>query len=149
MFSAKGIVGYHASPACSLEDNVPRATSLSTTALAICALLALASCGNNFGFPGVYRIDVEQGNVVTEEMVEQLRPGLNRRQVRYIMGTPLIEDAFHEDRWDYRYLLRNGNETLATTQLTLWFDGDELIRAEGPDAPNWDAPQSAEADSET
>ena len=71
MFSAKGIVRYHASPACSLEDNVPRATSLSTTALAICALLALASCGNNFGFPGVYRIDVEQGNVVTEEMVAE------------------------------------------------------------------------------
>ena len=148
MFSAKGIVRYHASPACSLEDNVLRATSLLTTALAICALLALASCGNNFGFPGVYRIDVEQGNVVTEEMVEQLRPGLNRRQVRYIMGTPLIEDAFHEDRWDYRYLLRNGNETRATTQLTLWFDGDELIGAEGPDAPNWAAPQSDEADSE-
>lgn len=148
MFSAEGIVGYHASLARSLEDNVPRASSLSTMALAMCALLALASCGNNFGFPGVYRINVEQGNVVTEEMVEQLRPGLNRRQVRYIMGTPLIEDAFHSDRWDYRYLLRNGNETLSTTQLTLWFDDDELVRAEGPDAPNWNDPQSDEADSE-
>ena len=148
MFSAEGIVGYHASLAGSLEDNVLRASSLSTKALAVCALLALASCGSNFGFPGVYRINVEQGNVVTEEMVEQLRPGLNRRQVRYIMGTPLIEDAFHSDRWDYRYLLRNGNETLSTTQLTLWFDGDELVRAEGPDAPNWDEAQSDEADSE-
>ena len=100
-------------------------------------LTALAGCGSNIGFPGVYRINVEQGNVVTEEMVEQLRPGLNRRQVRYIMGTPLIEDAFHSDRWDYRYLLRNGTTTLVTTQLTLWFDGDELARAEGPDAPDW------------
>lgn len=148
MFSAKGIVGYHASLDRSLEDNVPRATSYPTLALAICALLSLASCGNNFGFPGVYRINVEQGNVVTDEMVEQLRPGLNRRQVRYIMGTPLVEDAFHSDRWDYRYLLRNGNETLSTTQLTLWFDGDELIRAEGPDAPTWGEPQSEESDSE-
>ena len=113
-----------------------------------CLLAGLVGCGSNFGFPGVYRINVEQGNVVTEEMVEQLRPGLNRRQVRYIMGTPLIEDSFHEDRWDYRYLLRNGNELLSETQLTLWFEGDELVRAEGPDAPTWDEPQSEEPASE-
>ena len=113
-----------------------------------CLLAGLVGCGSNFGFPGVYRINVEQGNVVTEEMVEQLRPGLNRRQVRYIMGTPLIEDSFHEDRWDYRYLLRNGNELLSETQLTLWFEGEELVRAEGLDAPNWDEPQSEEPASE-
>ena len=106
-----------------------------------CLLAGLIGCGSNFGFPGVYRINVEQGNVVTEEMVEQLRPGLNRRQVRYIMGPPLIEDSFHEDRWDYRYLLRNGNELLSETQLTLWFEGDELVRVEGADAPNWDDAQ--------
>ena len=105
-------------------------------------LASLVGCGSNFGFPGVYRINVEQGNVVTEDMVEQLRPGLNRRQVRYIMGTPLIEDSFHQDRWDYRYLLRNGNELLSETRLTLWFEEDELVRAEGPDAPNWDEAQS-------
>ena len=113
-----------------------------------CLLAGLVGCGSNFGFPGVYRINVEQGNVVTEEMVEQLRPGLNRRQVRYIMGTPLIEDSFHEDRWDYRYLLRNGNELLSETQLTLWFEEDELVRVEGPDAPNWDEPQSEASASE-
>ena len=106
-----------------------------------CLLAGLIGCGSNFGFPGVYRINVEQGNVVTEEMVEQLRPGLNRRQVRYIMGTPLIEDSFHENRWDYRYMLRNGNELLSETQLTLWFEGDELVRVEGPDAPDWGDPQ--------
>ena len=108
----------------------------------------MVGCGSNIGFPGVYRINVEQGNVVTEEMVEQLRPGLNRRQDRYIIGTPLIEDAFHSDRWDYRYLLRNGTTTLVTTQLTLWFDGDELVRAEGPDAPDWGQAPSAEDVSE-
>ena len=113
-----------------------------------CLLAGLIGCGSNFGFPGVYRINVEQGNVVTEEMVEQLRSGLNRRQVRYIMGTPLIEDSFHEDRWDYRYLLRNGNELLSETQLTLWFEEDELVRVEGPDAPNWDEPQPQASASE-
>ena len=114
-----------------------------------CLLASLVGCGSNFGFPGVYRINVEQGNVVTEEMVEQLRPGLNRRQVRYIMGTPLIEDSFHSDRWDYRYLLRNGNDTIIETQLTLWFEGDELVRAAGADAPDWTQSQSAEVESET
>ena len=113
-----------------------------------CLLAGLVGCGSNFGFPGVYRINVEQGNVVTEEMVEQLRPGLNRRQVRYIMGTPLIEDSFHEDRWDYRYLLRNGNELLSETKLTLWFEKEELVRVEGPDAPDWDEPQSQASASE-
>ena len=113
-----------------------------------CLLAGLIGCGSNIGFPGVYRINVEQGNVVTEEMVDQLRPGLNRRQVRYIMGTPLIEDSFHEDRWDYRYTLRNGNETLTETQLTLWFEGDELVRVEGSDAPNWDESQSEGSASE-
>ncbi len=113
-----------------------------------CLLAGLVGCGSNFGFPGVYRINVEQGNVVTEEMVEQLRPGLNRRQVRYIMGTPLIEDSFHEDRWDYLYLLRNGSELLSETQLTLWFEEDALVRVEGPDAPSWDEPQSEASASE-
>ena len=80
--------------------------------------------------------------------MEQLRPGLSRRQVRYIMGTPLIEDSFHSDRWDYRYLLRNGNQTIAETQLTLWFEDDELVRAEGPAAPDWGQSQSESASDE-
>ena len=128
-----------------MEDNVSQVIPLIRSLALGCLLVG---CGSNFGFPGVYRINVEQGNVVTEEMVEQLRPGLNRRQVRYIMGTPLIEDSFHEDRWDYRYLLRNGNELLSETQLTLWFEEDELVRAEGPDAPNWGEPQSQASASE-
>lgn len=100
--------------------------------------LTLAGCGN-FGFPGVYKIDVEQGNIVTPEMVEQLKPGMTRRQVRFVMGTPLIEDTFNENRWDYRYLNRNGAKTLAESQLTVVFEGDALIRVEGPDAPDWGA----------
>ena len=131
-----------------MEDIVSQVIPL-IRPLALGYLLAgLVGCGSNFGFPGVYRINVEQGNVVTDEMVEQLRPGLNRRQVRYIMGTPLIEDSFHKDRWDYHYLLRNGNELLSETQLTLWFEEDQLVRVEGPDAPKWDEPQSEVSASE-
>ena len=103
--------------------------------------LSLTGCGN-FGFPGVYTIDVEQGNIVTPEMVEQLQPGMTRRQVRFVMGTPLIEDTFNENRWDYRYLNRNGAKTLGESQLTVIFDGDALVRVEGPDAPDWSATDS-------
>ena len=104
----------------------------------------LAGCGNNFGFPGVYRIDVEQGNIVTPEMVEQLKPGMTRRQVRFVMGTPLIEDTFHEDRWDYRYTLRNGNDTLEQNRLTVFFEGDALVNVTGTDVPEWAAPQGSD-----
>jgi outer membrane protein assembly factor BamE len=129
-----------------LEDKVARTFGYLKLTVAGCLFCALASCGSNFGFPGVYRINVEQGNVVNAEMIEKLRPGLNKRQVRYIMGTPLIEDSFHEDRWDYRYLLRNGTETIAETRLTLWFDGEELARVEGPDAPEWAVSDATEDD---
>jgi outer membrane protein assembly factor BamE len=129
-----------------LEDKVARTFGYLKLTVAGCLFCALASCGSNFGFPGVYRINVEQGNVVNAEMIEKLRPGLNKRQVRYILGTPLIEDSFHEDRWDYRYLLRNGTETIAETRLTLWFDGEELARVEGPDAPEWAVSDATEDD---
>jgi len=105
--------------------------------------LTLSGCGN-FGFPGVYRIDIEQGNIVTPEMIEQLKPGMTRRQVRFVMGTPLIEDTFNDNRWDYRYLNRNGSETLAESRLTVIFDGDRLVEVEGADAPDWESQKNAD-----
>ena len=96
-----------------------------------------AGCGGNFGFPGVYRINVEQGNIVTEEMVAQLKQGMSRRQVRFIMGTPLIEDTFHAERWDYRYTLRNGNETIRENNVSVIFDGDALVDVQGEIRPEW------------
>ncbi len=96
--------------------------------------LALSGCGS-WGFPGVYRINVEQGNIVTEEMVEQLKPGMTRRQVRFILGTPLIEDSFNRDRWDYVYVLRNGNDIIAEERLSVHFTGDTLDSFESSIAP--------------
>jgi outer membrane protein assembly factor BamE len=112
--------------------------------------LLLAGCGNNFGFPGVYRINVEQGNIVTFDMIEQLQPGMTRRQVRFILGTPLIEDTFHPDRWDYRYTLRNGIDTLEENRLTVFFEGDELVNVVGAEVPAWAQPHgSTDADDGT
>ncbi len=98
------------------------------------AITCITAC-SAIGFPGVYRIDVEQGNIVTQEKADQLQPGMSRRQVRFILGTPLVEDSFNRDRWDYIYTRRNGLEVLADESLTVFFEGDSLSRVEGDYTP--------------
>lgn len=79
-----------------------------------------------------YRIDVRQGNYVSQEMVAQLKPGMTREQVRYVLGTPLVTDVFHADRWDYVYLFRPGKGSDAQERrLAVIFSGDRLARLEG------------------
>jgi outer membrane protein assembly factor BamE len=80
-------------------------------------------------------MDVQQGNLVTQEMVSQLQPGMDRQKVRYIMGTPLIVDVFHQDRWDYYYSFRPGGGELEQRRVTLFFDSDRLARIEGDVVP--------------
>ena len=110
------------------------------------AFAALSAC-SFVGFPGVYKIDVEQGNIVTQEMADQLRPGMSRRQVRFILGTPLVEDTFNQDRWDYPYVKRNGNNILSESSLTVIFEGDSLIEVTGDYLPPaWAEPETPAAD---
>lgn len=92
-------------------------------------LLALASC-SSLKFPGVYRISVQQGNIIDQEMVDQLEIGMTRRQVRFVMGSPLIEDTFNPNRWSYYYSLLRGNGELSTKHVQLTFDGDTLASLE-------------------
>lgn len=87
------------------------------------------------GFPGVYKIDVQQGNVVTQEMVDQLRPGMTRTQVSYVMGTPLIADPFHADRWDYLYSMQEGKGDYRSTHLSVHFTDDKLSAIRGDFRP--------------
>ncbi|HEY6131394.1 MAG TPA: outer membrane protein assembly factor BamE [Halioglobus sp.] len=98
------------------------------------AIACLGACGF-VGFPGVYKINVEQGNIVTQEMVDQLKPGMNRRQVRFILGTPLIEDTFNRNRWDYLYVKRNGMKVLNESRLTVEFEGESLVNVSGDLVP--------------
>ncbi|CAA0096881.1 Outer membrane protein assembly factor BamE [Halioglobus japonicus] len=108
------------------------------------AIATLSACGF-VGFPGVYKINVEQGNIVTPEMAAQLKPGMTRRQVKFILGTPLVEDTFDRNRWDYLYSKRNGNKILSESRLTVVFDGDHLANVSGDLAPSdWNAGSSAE-----
>lgn len=75
-----------------------------------------------------YRIDVQQGNVLTQEMVAQLKPGQTRDQVRFILGTPLLQDPFHARRWDYIYRFQNGRtNAVESRQLAVFFGQDGLL----------------------
>ena len=104
----------------------------------------LGGCGF-IGFPGVYRIDIEQGNIVTPEMASQLQPGMSRRQVRFILGTPLVEDTFNQDRWDYHYSRRQGVELREAGGITVVFDGDSLVEVRGDYLPPAWETETAEA----
>ena len=98
------------------------------------AITCLSACGA-VGFPGVYRIDVEQGNIIDQEMADQLEPGMSKRQVRFILGTPLVEDPFNPDRWDYKYTKRNGLTILDEAILTVVFEEDALTEVRGDYVP--------------
>lgn len=86
--------------------------------------------------PFVYKMTVQQGNVLTEEMVDRLELGMTRAQVRYLLGTPLLTDIFHTDRWDYPYTIKRGHRPLEERKLTLWFEGDTLVRILGDFQPD-------------
>ena len=79
-------------------------------------------------FPGVFRIDIGQGNIITTEMVEKLKVGMTKRQVKYVMGSAMIEDPFSPDRWDYIYNYETGRGSFVENHLTLFFEGDRLQR---------------------
>jgi outer membrane protein assembly factor BamE len=80
---------------------------------------------------GAYRIDVRQGNYVDQEMVGQLRKGMTREQVRFVLGTPLVVDMFRENRWDYVYRFTEGWGEPQTRTLSLFFVNDRLDSVEG------------------
>ncbi|MBI3574892.1 MAG: outer membrane protein assembly factor BamE [Gammaproteobacteria bacterium] len=98
--------------------------------ITLCATLPLGACFS-FTIP-VHKLDIQQGNVVTQEMVDRLKPGMTRAQVRFVLGTPPVTDAFHRDRWDYFYSFKVGAEGVAETRrLTLTFQDDVLRSVQG------------------
>jgi outer membrane protein assembly factor BamE len=96
------------------------------------------------GCIAVYKTDTQQGNLVTQDMVDKLRPGMTRAQVRYVLGTPLIADPFHPDRWDYYYYFKKGGDASAQTRrITITFDKDALKSVEGDAVTRKDATPAA------
>ena len=81
----------------------------------------------------VYRVDIQQGNLLDVEQVDQVEVGMTRSQVRFLLGTPMVIDSFDADRWDYVYSLRRGHSREVTRRhLVVWFDGDKVARVEEP-----------------
>lgn len=90
-------------------------------------ILVLSGCSKD-KIPGVYRIDIQQGNEVTQEMIASLEPGMTKSQVNYVMGTPLLIDTFHPNRWDYIYSFQPGNGDRQQRRITLFFDDEEKLK---------------------
>jgi outer membrane protein assembly factor BamE len=93
---------------------------LTFAALLTSVTLLLSGCGL------VYKMEINQGNFVTQDMVEKLREGQTRQQVRFALGTPVSESVFHPDRWDYNFSLERRGKKITSHRLTLQFDGDKL-----------------------
>lgn len=107
--------------------------------------VTLSGC-SGIGFPGAYLINIDQGNIVEQDMVDQLKPDMTRRQVRFLLGTPIIEDTFNNDRWDYVRVVRRGNDTLLRRRLTVVFEDDVLVDVEGDYvSENWPEPDPEES----
>ncbi|MGQ0752437.1 MAG: outer membrane protein assembly factor BamE [Betaproteobacteria bacterium] len=96
-------------------------------------VLLLAGCKQVPVLPSLtpYKIDVQQGNYVTQEMVEKLKPGMTRSQVKFLLGTPLVVDPFRNDRWDYVYLHYKAGELAEQRRISVIFDQDKLKRVDG------------------
>ncbi|NOQ77206.1 MAG: outer membrane protein assembly factor BamE [Methylococcaceae bacterium] len=99
--------------------------------------ITLSGCStimNNL--PGVYTLDIQQGNIISQEVIDQLRPKMTKRQVLYIMGSSMLVDVFHQKRWDYLYSEQLGGKARKQKRLSLFFDGDELIGVQGDYRPS-------------
>lgn len=128
--------GYHS--AAMKHPSLERGEPL--LALILTCTLLLAGCQSVASWvPPVlqpYRPDVQQGNVVTQEMVDQLREGMSREQVRFLLGTPMLTSGFHPNRWDYVYLLKRGKTgELQQRQLTVWFKDNRLAQFKSDEMP--------------
>ena len=82
-----------------------------------------------------YRPTIQQGNFVSQEMLSQLKIGMTREQVKFIFGTPLLQDMFHADRWDYPFRLAKGNGEITTSRVVVYFKDDKVERFEGGNLP--------------
>lgn len=94
--------------------------------------------------PSIHKFDIQQGNVITQEMIDQLKPGMTKSQVRFIMGTPLIADTFNENRWDYYYSLYPSEGEEVREQVSIYFEDEKLVGFRGDFIPSALAPPPAE-----
>lgn len=102
------------------------------TWLVAAALLSLGACS----LPRVHKVTVQQGNVITQEMIDRLKPGMTRSQVAYVMGEPVFRNAFNESRWDYVYTLEVPGYYEEVKRVSLYFENGVLAYFTGDYAPS-------------
>ncbi|WP_233151786.1 outer membrane protein assembly factor BamE [Pelomonas sp. KK5] len=118
----------------------PLAGAMTLAALAVLSgcssmpsLSSIASVSGDkvLGFVTPYRIEIVQGNVLTKEQVAKVKPGMSRAQVRDLLGSPLLTDMFHDNRWDYAFSIRRQGAPYQQRLVVAWFDGDALKSLDG------------------
>ncbi len=112
-----------------------RAAAISGAALALTACSSIANKDKVLGLVTPYKVEVVQGNVITSEQAALVKPGQTRSQVRDILGSPLLTDVFHTDRWDYIFTIRRQGAAPQRRQVTVRFEGDSLKSIVAPELP--------------
>jgi outer membrane protein assembly factor BamE len=121
---------------------MPLSRILARGLLVLAATGTLAGCealqrtDSLFGVITPYRIDIVQGNVITREMAALVRPGMTRLQVRDVLGTPLLADPFHADRWDYVFTMRRPGTDAQARHVVVLFEGEQVQRIDASDLPS-------------
>ena len=129
--------------------------TLRAAVLLIAAAVLLAGCSTSMpkmpkfklpklGIPRVHKITVQQGNVITQEMIDSLKPGMTRAQVAYIMGEPIVRNTFDQDRWDYIYTLEVPGIFEQEKRISLHFEEDTLAYFTGDYIPSSEQPEETE-----
>lgn len=125
------------------DDQRPLSFPHALLAVAVSLLAGCASSGFTLPkIPGIeaHRMEIQQGNYVTQEMIAKLQPGMTRDQVRFVLGTPLVADAFHEGRWDYMFRRQRANsKEIEQRRIVIFFDDGRLSRIEGDVTPAADS----------
>ena len=115
---------------------MPRIEILVSAALIFALLAGCSMKLPKLGLPRVHKITVQQGNLITQEMIDQLKPGMTRSQVAYIMGEPIFRNAFDDSRWDYIYTIEAPGRFADERRLSLYFESDLLAYFAGDYAPS-------------
>lgn len=113
----------------------------------IILLVTLSAC-STFRFPGVHRITIQQGNVISQSMIDKLKPGMTRSQVRFVLGNPIIDDALDQDRWDYYYSIQLAGGDPIRKKLQLFFVDERLSYFSGDFRPTSEQPKTDTAASD-
>ncbi len=124
-----------ASPTAAWVARAPRVALLGALACALAGCASLQSAVPKLDSLAVYKIDVNQGNFLSQDMVDRLKVGMTRQQVRQTLGTPLVTSAFRDTRWDYVYEFTHQGKVREHRQFTVYFAEEKLARWEGDEMP--------------